>query len=168
MATVSINDISIRTSLEAGDIGYIIYLHGSLYGKEYGYGISFETYVAEGLVEFYRQYDETRDRVWIAEHEGRIVGFLLLMHRGESAQLRYYLLHPGYRRIGLGKKMMGLYMGFLHAAGYAASYLWTTNELPTAAALYRRHGFILAEERPAFLPFEKEVVEQKYEWKVDR
>src|SRR5215470_656120 len=109
----SLDLITIRTELKPGDIGYVIYLHGILYKNEYGYGIEFETYVAEGLVEFYRQYDPQKDRVWICEHENNMVGFLLLMHRGNAAQLRYFILQPKYRGIGLGNKLMNLYMDFL-------------------------------------------------------
>lgn len=164
-SALQLEDIHIRTTLQPGDIGYIIYLHGWLYSREYQYGIGFESYVAEGLVEFYRQYDPVRDRVWVCEHAGKIVGFLLLMHRPEAAQLRYFILHPDYRGIGLGKTLMTLYIDFLQEAGYTASYLWTTSELPAAASLYKRHGFILAGEKPAYDPFGKNVVEQKYEWR---
>ncbi len=41
----------------------------------------------KGWWSFTGQYDATRDRVWIAEHNGKMVGFLLLMHRGEAAQV---------------------------------------------------------------------------------
>ena len=161
-----LNDIHIRTTLQPGDIGYITYLHGWLYSREYQYGIAFESYVAMGLAEFYQQYDVARDRVWVCEHGEKFVGFLLLMHRGEAAQLRYFILHPDYRGIGLGKKLMELYMDFLRQAGYTSSYLWTTSELPAAASLYRKHGFVLVEERPAVAPFEKPVVEQRYVFKL--
>ncbi|AXY73838.1 GNAT family N-acetyltransferase [Paraflavitalea soli] len=164
---VDLNDIHIRTTLQPGDIGYITYLHGWLYSREYQYGVAFESYVAAGLVEFYQQYDAARDRVWVCEHQQKIVGFLLLMHRGEAAQLRYFILHPDYRGIGLGKKLLELYMDFLRQAGYRASFLWTTSELPTAVALYKRHGFMLVEERPAVAPFGKNVTEQRYELRTN-
>ena len=97
-------DIDIRTDLRLGDIGCIIQMHATLYGSEYGYGIQFETYVALGLHEFYAAYDTGRDRVWICEHGDRMVGSMLLMHRGsDTAQLRYFLIRPEYRGIGLGK-----------------------------------------------------------------
>src|SRR5690349_7641993 len=86
---IKLTDITIRTELRPGDIGYVIYMHGHLYKTEYNYGIEFETYVAAGLAEFYQQYDREKDRVWICEHKNKIVGFLLLMHRGDAAQLRY-------------------------------------------------------------------------------
>ncbi|HWI89993.1 MAG TPA: hypothetical protein VNT20_01910 [Flavisolibacter sp.] len=85
--------VSIRTDLKSGDIGYIVYLHGFLYNKEYNYSIAFETYVAKGLYEFYQQYDPDKDCIWICEQNNSIVGFLLLMHRGNNAaQLRYFIL----------------------------------------------------------------------------
>jgi hypothetical protein len=59
---IAIEDIVIRTELRPGDIGYVTYLHGDLYKKEYGYGIAFEAYVAQGFYEFYSQYDPGKDR----------------------------------------------------------------------------------------------------------
>src|SRR5215813_9147269 len=97
-----IDDITIRNELRPGDLGYVAHLHGRLYGVEYGYGIAFEMYVAAGLQEFYKNYDIGKDRAWICEHHDRMIGFLLLMHReNNAAQLRYFLIEPEYRRIGL-------------------------------------------------------------------
>jgi GNAT superfamily N-acetyltransferase len=158
----SLKDISIRTELRPGDIGYVIFLHGDLYSREYAYGIEFEAYVAEGLAEFYHQYAKGRHRVWVCEHKGKIVGFLLLFDRGEAAQLRYFILSPEYRGIGLGKQLMELYMDFLKDAGFKSSYLWTTHELPAAASLYKLHGFKIVEEKES-AGFGKQVIEQKYE-----
>jgi peptidyl-dipeptidase Dcp len=162
MNKVSLNDISIRTELRPGDLGYVIYLHGALYGKEYNYGIQFETYVAKGLCEFFEKYDSKRSRVWVCEHNDKIIGFLLLMDRGKSAQLRYFLVEPEYRGIGLGSKLMNLYMDFLRECGYKASYLWTTHELTTAANLYKRFGFQLTEEKES-TSFGKSLREQRYD-----
>ena len=159
---VTLKDISIRTDLRPGDIGYVTYLHGYLYEKEYGYDVSFEAYVALGLYEFHKQYDPATNRVWVCEHAGKIVGFLLLMNRGKAAQLRYFIIAPGYRGIGLGKKLMDLYMAFLKECSYESSYLWTTHELHTAASLYTRHGFQLTEEKPSDA-FGKPLTECRYD-----
>jgi peptidyl-dipeptidase Dcp len=165
-AKVSLNEITIRTELRPGDLGYVIYLHGHLYNKEYNYGISFESYVAGGLHEFYSQYNPVKDRVWICEHNGKIIGFLLLMHReNNSSQLRYFIILPEYRGIGLGKKLMNLYMDFLRDSRYESSYLWTTDELQAAASLYLRHGFKLTEEKES-TAFGKMLKERRYNLKV--
>jgi len=159
---IKLDDIEIRTELKPGDIGYVIYLHGILYKNEHGYGIEFETYVAEGLVEFYRRYDPQKDCVWICEHEKKMVGFLLLMHRGDAAQLRYFILQPEYRGIGLGNKLMNLYMDFFKEKEYKSSYLLTTDELLASAHLYKKFGFRLTEEKPSNA-FGKSVVQQRYD-----
>jgi ribosomal protein S18 acetylase RimI-like enzyme len=160
---INVNDVVIRTTLKPGDIGWVIHQHGLLYSKEYNYGIEFETYVAQGLYEFYKQYDTEKDGVWICEHNNQIVGFLLLMHRGnKAAQLRYFILLPVYRGLGLGKKMMELLMARLKTNGYEKCYLWTTNEQETAAALYTRFGFVLTEEKES-TAFGKPLKEQRYD-----
>ena len=156
-------DISIRTSIKPGDLGYVIHRHGKLYGDEYNYGVSFETYVGAGLYEFYQNYNPEMDRVWICEHQNIIVGFLLLMHRDNKvAQLRYFYLEPAYRGIGLGKKLMESFMKFLKEKQYQSAYLWTTHELSVAASLYTKHGFKLAESKES-VAFGKPLKEQRYD-----
>jgi GNAT superfamily N-acetyltransferase len=159
---VLLDHVSIRTTLQPGDIGYVIYMHGALYGKEYDYGIQFETYVAKGLCEFYEKYDPQRNRVWVCEHNNKMIGFLLLMDRKEAAQLRYFLIEPDYRRIGLGSKLLNMYMDFLRGCEYQRSYLWTTHELTAAASLYKRIGFRLTEEKES-ASFGKPLIEQRYD-----
>jgi len=159
----TLDDITIKTTIEPGDLGYIIYLHGKLYKQEYNYGLAFEMYVAQGMYEFYQSYNPQQDCVWIAQHQKDTAGFLLLMHRSNStAQLRYFLLQPAYRGIGLGKKLMDLYMDFLKKNGYRSAYLWTTHEQQTAAALYKKYGFVLTEEKPSNA-FGKPLIEQRYD-----
>ena len=159
-------DVSVRNDFRPGDLGSVIHMHGRIYGVEYGYGVSFEMYVARGLAEFYEQYDADKDRVWICEHADRIVGFLLLMHRdNNAAQLRYFLLDPEYRGIGLGRRLMDLFMNFLRARGYTSAYLWTTNEQEAAAALYKRFGFELTEEKES-TAFGKPLLEQRYDLSI--
>ena len=160
--SIDLNDIIIRTNLQSGDIGYITYMHGVFHMKECGYGLSFESYVAEGLHEFYKNYNPEKERVWICEHNNKIIGSLLLMDRSKNtAQLRYYIIEPEYRGIGLGKKLIDLFMQFLKEKNYKSCYLWTTNELETAASLYIKYGFKLTEEKET-TDFGKKVTEQRY------
>ena len=163
---IALNDISIRTTLKAGDLGYITYLHGSMYSSEYGYGISFEAYVGKTLAEFYEQFNPANNRIWICEHQGKIVGCIALMNRGDEAQLRYFLVLPEYRGIGLGKKLMSMWMDFMRGCNYRRCYLMTTDGLPAAASLYSSHGFKLTEEIPS-TAFGKTLVELRYDWSAE-
>lgn len=161
-------NISIRTGLKSGDLGYVIYRHGEIYSKENGYGLSFEAYVAKGLAEFYFAYNVEKDCVWICEDEGKIVGFLALVHKDEIiAQLRYFYLEPDYRGIGLGNKLMQLFMGFFKEKHYKKAFLWTTNEQIAAAKLYERYGFELTEEKESDA-FGKSLIEQKFDLNLDK
>lgn len=160
--TINLSDIKIRNHFEAGDIGYVIYAHAELYKKEFQYGLGLETYVAKGMIEFYENFDPKRSRIWVCEHEGKRIGFLALIDRGETAQFRYFFFHPNYRGIGLGRKLMDLYMDFCKKVGYKSSYLLTTVEQEKAAKLYRGYGFKVVEEFDS-TAFDKALVEQRYE-----
>jgi len=156
-------DITIRTEIRPGDLGYIMYRHGKIYGDEYNYGVNFETYVGAGLHEFYKNYDPELDRAWICEQEHKIVGFMLLMHRENStAQLRYFYFEPECRGLGLGNTLMQLFMDFAKERKYKHAYLWTTDHLPAAHHLYKKFGFRLTEEKPSN-DFGKPLVEQRYD-----
>jgi peptidyl-dipeptidase Dcp len=166
---IALNDISIRTDLQPGDIGDILSMHGGLYYKEYGYTLSFEYYVAKSLAEFLENYDPKRNRIWVCEHKrsspvdsGRMIGSLVLMDGGQAAQLRYFLLEPQYRGLGPGTKLMDLFMEFLRGCGYVSSYLWTTEQQVNAAKLYKRYGYHLTEEKPS-TAFGIALTEQRYD-----
>ena len=159
----SYKGIHIRTTLRPGDIGFLTYLHGLIYYKECGYGLRFESYVAQGLCEFYTNYNADRDCVWICEKDDNIIGSLVLMHRDDNmAQLRYFLLLQQYRSIGLGGHLFQLFMEQLHQKKYRGAYLHTTDELQAAASLYKGVGFQLVQEIDSAI-FDKPVKEQRYE-----
>jgi N-acetylglutamate synthase-like GNAT family acetyltransferase len=155
-------EIKIRTELQPGDAGYIIYMHGILYSKEFSYGTGFEIYVAEGLVAFVKNYNAEKERIWICASDGRFAGCLVLADREQAAQLRYFLIDPAFRNRGLGKKLLHLFIAFAKEAGYSSSFLWTTSELPAAAKLYQQFGYKLTEEKTSSF-FGKAVTEQRYE-----
>lgn len=169
MNEISLKDISIRTELRAGDIGSILSMHGRLYHQEYGYTLPFESYVANSLGEFIEKYNPERNRIWACEHKRsspadnqRMIGSLVLMDRGQAAQLRYFLLEPEFRGMGLGSKLMDLFIEYLHRCDYKSSYLWTTEQQAAAAKLYKRYGYQLTEEKPS-IAFGVPLTEQRYD-----
>ncbi len=140
--------ITIRNTLGPGDLSQVALLHAKIYSQELGFGIGFEAYVMESLVEFYRQYDPELDKVWVVEAGGQMVGFLLLMHRPRNqAQLRYFVLEEAYRGKGIGKKLVQEWMDFYQEKGYQGAYLYTTSGLDSAAYLYESVGFRKVSEK---------------------
>lgn len=136
------SDFDLRHELRPGDLGYLAYLHGSLYFKEYRFDNTFEAYVARGLADFALSFNPYRDRIWIAEADGRIIGSIAIVRVSkEEAQLRWYLVHPDYRGHGLGTTLIGEALKFCRDRKYKNVFLWTTSELTAAAHLYTLAGF---------------------------
>jgi DNA-binding MarR family transcriptional regulator/ribosomal protein S18 acetylase RimI-like enzyme len=141
-------DISIRTEIKAGDAGYITFLHGLIYKEEYNYSPSFEAYVAESFFKFLLNYNPQKDRLWCAEHNGQIIGCIGIVGHEEKAQLRWFLIDPLYRGIGLGKKLLTSALEFAKERGYKSIYLDTSNDLEKAMGLYKKFGFKKVSEKP--------------------
>ncbi len=134
--------------MEPGDVGYIIYLHGVLYAREYNLDRTFEGGVAERFGEFAKQYDPRKDLFAVAELDGRIVGSIVIHERGDNtATLRYFLVHPDVRGRGVGRELMKRALAFCRERGYRKVDLWTISELKAAAHLYRQFGFVVTREK---------------------
>jgi N-acetylglutamate synthase-like GNAT family acetyltransferase len=156
----------IRHELEPGDLGYLIYLHGALYAKEFKYDKTFEAYVAHGLIEFVKSFNPYRDRIWLAEAGGRIIGSVAIVRSTKlEAQLRWYLVHPDYRGHGLGKTLIQEALNFCKDRKYNSVFLWTTSELTTAAHLYTETGFKKKEVKSHNV-WGKFLAEEKYELQI--
>jgi N-acetylglutamate synthase-like GNAT family acetyltransferase len=154
--------IALRTSLRPGDLGSIVYSHGTVYAREYGFDPTFEAYVAGPLAEFVRS-ASARERLWIAERDGRIVGCVAIVAAAaQAAQLRWFLVDPGARGMGLGKRLLQEAVAFCRECGYASIILWTVSDLAAAAHLYRSAGFRKVEEKPGRM-WGRDVVEERYE-----
>ena len=137
----------IRTGLGPGDIGYIIYLHGVLYAQEYELDRTFEGDVAIRMGEFAKTYDPRKDYFAVAELDGKIVGSIVINGLSdETAQLRWFLVHPDARGRGLGHQLIDGAIAFCREHGFKKVALWTISELKAAAHLYRQAGFVVTRE----------------------
>jgi len=138
----------LRHSLKPGDIGYLTYLHGTVYARECGYDTSFEAYVADGLAEFIRSFKQKKDRIWLVEDKDHIVGSIAIFGRSRlEAQLRWFFVHPNYRGHGIGRKLLREALRFARERKYKTIFLWTTSELDAARHLYLRAGFTRTDKK---------------------
>ena len=134
---------------QPGDIGWVIQAHGRLYNQEYNWDESFEGLAAEIAGQFLKNYDHRRERCWIAEIDGVIVGSVFLMQKSDSvAQLRMLLIEPKARGLGIGKRLVQECTRFATQVGYEKIMLWTNSVLHTARHLYQREGYQLITEKP--------------------
>src|SRR5690242_7012482 len=75
-----------------GDMGWIIHRHGALYAQEYHWDETFEALVATIAGEFVQHFDPKRERCWIAEREGEIVGCVFVVRAEEETTAKLRLL----------------------------------------------------------------------------
>lgn len=157
--------VSVHTLLAPGDVETIVKRHGAIYAKEHGFDASFEAYVAGPLAEFARRGSD-RERMWVAECGGQFVGCIAIVAASEQvAQLRWFLVDPAARGLGLGTKLLDETVAFCRACGYESIILWTVGALATAASLYRAAGFQKVETAAA-RHWGVDVEEEKYELRL--
>ncbi len=146
-----------------GDASYVTCLHGTLYSQEYGLDWTFEVEVGREIMEFVTQFDPHWDSFWIAESGGHVVGAIVIVKRGRGlAQLRWFILHPSYRGLGLGRELMIRAVDFCKGKQYKKVFLWTFDELQAAIHLYRSFGFERMEQKTRSR-WGRNLTEERYE-----
>lgn len=130
-----------------GDMGWITHRHGVLYAEEHGWDESFEALVAQIVAEFINNYKPSKERCWIAEMDGEIVGSVLLVRVNDDvAKLRLLLVEPKARGLGLGTRLVEECIRFARQCGYEKIVLWTQSMLLPARHIYDKAGFKLVGE----------------------
>jgi len=131
-------------SFQPGDMGWIVHRQGALYAQEYGYNAEFEALTAEIVAQFIREYDARRERCWIAEKDGAIVGSVFVVRKSKSvAKLRLLYVEPEARGLGIGRRLVEECIRFARQARYGTLTLWTQSELLAARHVYEAAGFRL-------------------------
>lgn len=146
-----------------GDMGWVIHRHGALYAEEYGWDETFEALVAGIAAKFIREFKPKRERCWIAEREGEIVGSVFLVEKSKTvAQLRLMYVEPKARGLGIGGRLADECVRFAKQVGYRKVVLWTNSVLLAARHIYHKAGFRLIHSEP-HLSFGHDLIGETWE-----
>jgi DNA-binding MarR family transcriptional regulator/N-acetylglutamate synthase-like GNAT family acetyltransferase len=146
-----------------GDLGWLVHRHGVLYAEQYGWNEEFEAVVARIVAEFVEHFDPARERCWIAERDGEIVGSILLVRESDAVgRLRLLLVEPSARGSGLGTRLVDECVKQARSFGYKKVVLWTYDVLRSASRIYQAAGFRLAKEERQ-QAFGQDIVSQDWE-----
>jgi GNAT superfamily N-acetyltransferase len=153
-------------SPRAGDYGRVVALHGELYAREFGYDGRFEALVAGIVAEFIENFDAGKERGWIAERGGEVVGSVFLVRQSPTvAKLRLLIIHPKARGIGLGTRLTRACIAFARRKGYRKIVLWTQSHLAAARAIYQAERFRKTKSSP-HRSFGKRLVAETWELRL--
>ena len=132
-----------------GDEETIIRRHRALYQEEYDLSDAFCEYVDKNVHLLAARLDPAKECILIPEISGKPMGSVAIAkYDDETAQLRYFLLEPEARGLGLGNRLADEALNFCRRAGYKRVFLITMDGLTTARAIYKSKGFTLTHSQP--------------------
>jgi DNA-binding MarR family transcriptional regulator/GNAT superfamily N-acetyltransferase len=134
-----------------GDMGWVVHRQAVLYAQEYGWDERYEALISRIVADFIDRFDPRRERCWIAERDGEIVGSVFLIKHPERAgvgQLRLLYVERSTRGLGIGRRLVHECTQFARQTGYKTITLWTNSVLVSARKIYEAEGYRLVSERP--------------------
>ncbi len=139
--------IRLRSDWHTGDADLIVDLHRRGYaGEGDTFAGHFPDYVARTVAEAGLGQSGNASRVWFTERGQEALGCAAMIDRGNRGQLRWVVLVPEARGLGLGKALFAAAMDHAAAQGWPEVFLETTGGLDASMQLYLANGFTVTSD----------------------
>ena len=140
--------VRLRSDWLPGDPRLIVDLHQRGYaGEGPRFAAGFADYVGLTVAEAGLGVPGNASRVWFAERGADVLGCAAMIDRGTRGQLRWVVLVPEARGLGLGKALFATAMEHAAAQGWPEVYLETTDGLAASMQMYLANGFAVTRDR---------------------
>lgn len=149
------SDVILRSDRRPGDDDLIVALHAAGYRDE---GAHFNDAFLDHVRHTVAEADLDRadaGRVFFAERDGETLGCTAMIARGSRGQLRWVVLTPAARGLGVGRRLVEAALAYARQRGFESVYLETTSGLAASMAIYRKLGFVETDRADA-APWEGE------------
>lgn len=144
---VAVEPVRLRSEWRTGDDALIVDLHRRGYaGEGKAFGGHFPDYVARTVAEAGLGQSGNASRVWFAERGSETLGCAAMIDRSTRGQLRWVVLVPEARGLGLGKALFAAAMDHAAAQGWPEVFLETTGGLDASMQLYLANGFTVTSD----------------------
>ena len=174
----ALDEISIEAGYRPGIIGRTLGMHMAYYGRDHGWGRSFESSLAVDLGALGQRLDRPGCEVFAAvqrrrrpggEAEETVVGSVYVdgsdtAQGAATAQIRCFLVEDAVRGRGVGRRLLAAAMDFVRRVGFAEVTLWTMKKLLPARRLYEEAGFQVVSEAE-MVKWEQKELFQQYAWR---
>ena len=92
--------------------------------------------------------DDGQSALWVADYDDQVIGMIGVQKTSEhEAEVRRLRVHDGFRRLGVGTKLMEQALTFCRHHGYLKVILDVRIERGPAIALFEKFGFQLNRTR---------------------
>ena len=146
--------IRLRSDWQAGDAQLIVDLHRLGYVSEGPrFGDPFPDYVHQTVREAGLDRAGHASRVWFAERGAEVLGCAAMIDRGTRGQLRWVVLLPAARGLGIGKALLAAALDHASNQPWDEVFLETTDALDASMQLYLANGFAVTRDEETDLWF---------------
>jgi N-acetylglutamate synthase-like GNAT family acetyltransferase len=142
--------VEIRREMRPGDLGRFLALNAPLHTREHGVDREHEAFVEASVGDAARRgFPGPREEFWVVERDGEFAGCVALTDEGSTGVVRWFVLAPSVRGLGLGRRLLGELIERARELGYERLRLETYSLLRAAIHLFRSFGFRLVDEDTA-------------------